>query len=267
VIKRRVVGREASRLTGEVAVPNDLRKLSDVALKGFMEQAMLDTARIHSGQSDVAAHRKSPVPTEALQPLLHEAYRRGIPPASLAEFVVQRGLEGQSVLGRLLAPPAWREFEMMAASALVQVLRSDGHAPQKCEFDAKVVGRLTARPRQVDLLLTNSSARHLVACEFKNRKGALSISAVEAFASKVRDIGANKGVVVTAGGSQSGAEAAARAHGVALFELRPISSGECQKRSPERSGEIREGAAFSFLTSGELSWVFGGSASDVVPPP
>jgi hypothetical protein len=218
---------------------------------------MLDTATLATHGINVAPRPTNPLPPTVMQPLLNEAQRRGIPLAALAEFVVQRGMAGRSALGRLLAPSTWREFEIRAASAIVAVLRNDGVVPDKVEFDAKIVGLLTGRRRQVDLLLTKHVPKHVVACEFKAHAKALTVTTVEAFSGKLRDVGANKGVMVTGKRVQAGALAAARGHEIALFQLRPMSSDDCRTRFPEHASEVLDGDGYWLFESGDLGWVFG----------
>ena len=237
-------------------LPRDLTKLSDQALKTLIEKAMLDSASIVAAGVDVAPRPKSPLSTEAMQPLLNEARRRGIPLASLAEFIVQRGVAGRSALGRVLAPPRWRDFEIRAASAIVAVLRNDGISPDEVTFDAKVKGALTSRIRQVDLMLVRHSPLHIVACEFRHHSKALAITSVEAFAGKLEDIGASKGVMVTGAGSQAGARAAANGHGIVLFSLREFAPDVVRERFPERSSEIKEGTKYWLLEHEGQTWVF-----------
>jgi len=72
-------------------------------------------------------------------------------------------------------------------------------------------------------LIQSNDPTHIVACEFRNySKNTVPVGDVEAFACKLKDIQANKGVIVTPKGYQRGAIATAKHYDIVLFKLREM---------------------------------------------
>lgn len=91
----------------------------------------------------------------------------------------------------------------------------------KVEHNAKILGRLTRKKRQIDVLI---KGKHgfldvLVEVEAKDYKRPVSITQVEGFISKIKDTGANLGVMVCSKGFTAGARARAEADNIQLFEV------------------------------------------------
>ena len=112
--------------------------------------------------------------------------------------------------------PKWKKFEKLVNA--VHAARSEG---AKVTYDDKVVGKRTGRERQIDISVRfeDSFYSYFVVVECKDYKSAVPISDVEAFKTKLEDVGADKGVMVASHGFQRGAIETAKAHNIELFTL------------------------------------------------
>jgi hypothetical protein len=115
----------------------------------------------------------------------------------------------------------WKKFEKIIAG--IHLLQAQG---AKVTFDDHVVGRRTNRKRQLDVSLrfNHSYYDYFVVVECKDYEGRVPIDELEAFRTKLEDVGAHKGIMVSSEGFQEGAEATARAYGIDLFTLTEHSS-------------------------------------------
>lgn len=120
------------------------------------------------------------------------------------------------ILAETGAQPKWKKFEKLVAA--VHKVKNDG---AQVIYDEKILGKRTSRERQVDISLRfkNTYYSHFVAIECKDFQSAVPISAVEAFKTKLEDISADKGVMVSRNGFQQGAIDTAKAYGIELFTL------------------------------------------------
>jgi Restriction endonuclease len=108
----------------------------------------------------------------------------------------------------------WKLFEKLVAA--INKVKVKG---AEVRWNEKINGRqfdVTIRFRLGDLY------EHLVVIECRDEKGRIEAEAMDAFVTKSRDAGANKGIMVSAAGFQSGAIAVAEKHGVDLFTLTEI---------------------------------------------
>jgi hypothetical protein len=117
------------------------------------------------------------------------------------------------------------------------------------------VGRVSQREIKVDLAFTLSiggGAEFLVIVECKRYNAAVSVDNIEEFHSKLDDIGAHKGIVVTTVGFQEGAIKTAKGRGIALAllttehqrgELRYVvnSAGPFEYREPVANNSLLQG--------------------------
>ncbi|TAN05723.1 MAG: hypothetical protein EPN45_09305 [Rhizobiaceae bacterium] len=80
--------------------------------------------------------------------------------------------------------------------------------------EADVEWDVTVDGRQFDVLVTHKFGMHkvIIAFEVKDKKRAVSVDQIDAFVTKVTDIGANKAVFVSTSGFQSGAIKTAKRH-------------------------------------------------------
>lgn len=112
--------------------------------------------------------------------------------------------------------PKWKKFEKLVSA--VHVARSEG---AKVTYDDKIVGKRSGRERQIDISIRfeHSFYTYFVVIECKDYKSAVPISDVEAFKTKLEDVGADKGVIVSSNNFQKGAIETAKAHNIELFTL------------------------------------------------
>jgi hypothetical protein len=110
--------------------------------------------------------------------------------------------------------PKWRDFERLAFG--IYLLRAEG---AEVTFDETVIGKLTGRPRQIDVSVRFKRAfsdyHTMVECKDER----VSIDQIESLIQKRADVGADRVVVISSGGYQEGAVKAAKAHGVDVHEL------------------------------------------------
>ncbi len=101
---------------------------------------------------------------------------------------------------------SWKEFETLISR--LQAAIAPGADVRENE---KVVGK-SGRTRQLDVTIRQTLGLYpiLVVIECKSQKRRISISQVEAFVTKLRDVAASEGVIVSRNGFSEGAKAIAR---------------------------------------------------------
>lgn len=104
----------------------------------------------------------------------------------------------------------WRQFERIIAA--IEVATSRG---AEVTWDENIEGRQF----DVTVRFTNGPHQYLTLIECKDHKNPVVVESVDAFATKTRDAKANKAVIVSASGFQSGCLDVARRHGIDLFRL------------------------------------------------
>lgn len=99
-----------------------------------------------------------------------------------------------------------------------------GQHPGKVHLDKHFLGKRTGHSHQIDVAIETAVAglEILILVECKHYKKSVEISDVLAFAQRIDDIGAHKGVLVSTVGFQEGAKKVARAHGIALVLTEPV---------------------------------------------
>lgn len=112
--------------------------------------------------------------------------------------------------------PKWRRFEKLV-SAIHKIQSDDTNVT----YDDKIIGKRTGRERQIDISIKFNHLyySYLLIIECKDYKSPVPITAVEAFRTKLEDVGADKGVMVSSSGFQQGAVETAKAYGIELFTL------------------------------------------------
>jgi restriction endonuclease Mrr len=230
-----------------------LARLDDEALIELWSTVFQDRSVLKLGEFVIEKEPKKGAPPEAIELVLKEAERRQIPLETLTNRIVTDTLSGRSSLSDVLAPTAWKHYEIQAAQAMLAVAKD---VIDSYTFDAVVTGEITGQPRQVDLLL--ATKRGTVACEFKQYPDRLvPIEKLEAFAAKMKDVGAARGVFITPCGYHKGAIATAAHHGIVLYRLRPASTDEVHRRFADRTADIRDGGRYWFLQNSDgESWLF-----------
>jgi hypothetical protein len=209
--------------------PAALRGLEDEKFIQLFATTIADRTDLREGELLIENRIKHGPPPEAIELLCAEATRRGIDTTLVTQRVAAEAMAGQSFISQLLAPASWKRYEIKAAQALLAILK-DGPIDERT-FDARVVGRITGQERQVDLMLTQRNPRHVVACEFRDYPERLiAVEKVEAFASKLRDVDANRGVLVTPCGYQPAAIATAKHYQIELFRFHEVRADEARER-------------------------------------
>lgn len=104
----------------------------------------------------------------------------------------------------------WKRFERIIAA--IEFATNRGAA---VTWDARIDGRQF----DVAIRFTNGPHDYLTLVECKDQKLPLPVEKVDAFATKARDAKANKAVVISRAGFQSGCIDVAKRHGIDLFRL------------------------------------------------
>lgn len=104
----------------------------------------------------------------------------------------------------------WRRFERLIAA--IEFATNHG---------AAVTWNVSIEGRQFDVAIrfTNGPHQYLTLIECKDQKQPLAVEKVDAFVTKARDAKANKAVIVTTAGFQSGCIEVAKRHAVDLFQV------------------------------------------------
>jgi hypothetical protein len=127
------------------------------------------------------------------------------------------------------ATPKWKEFE-----ALIAELHRTAAPDAKVEHNQTIKGKETGRNRQIDVLIRKdvdlfpARISVLIVLECKRYKRVVGIDKVEAFVTKLRDVGATQGAMVSITGFDAGARAAAARYNVTLLEYRQALDADWQ---------------------------------------
>jgi hypothetical protein len=243
---------------------NSLSKLSDQAFIEVFINAISDRSIIKTGPLEFENKIKHGAPKGSIECLLKEAERRRIPLSTIAERFAKNAFSGNSFVSDLCAPSTWKRYEIHAAGSLLKILAHENVKFDTYVFDARVAGKITKTDRQVDLLIVRENPRHVVACEFRNyQKAPISIKDVEAFISKLEDIDANKGVMFTPLGYQSGAIASAQHYGIVLFKFWEVDANELKNLYPKEATVVNLDDKYWILERDDkTSWVFSGALTE-----
>lgn len=239
--------------------PNNLQKLNEEEFIAAFCLATEDRTNLDFKAFTYENQKKNGAPPEAIDYLLAEAERRKIPLQKIAERFAQRAFSGKSFVSNLCSPKSWRKYEIHAAGAIIRLLESDGLTLDKIEYDAKIIGQVTKSERQVDLLLKKESPkRHYVGCEVKNYEtGRVSVEKVEAFASKMKDISVDHGVMISPNGFQQSAITTAAHYQITLFSFREL-LGKDVPGDLKAQGSLNENELYWVLEHDQQKWIFGG---------
>jgi len=238
-----------------------LKKLNERDFIEVFATAIADRTILNTGTFEFENKIKHGAPKNSIDLLLKEAERRKIPLSSIAKKFAGNTFSGKSFISDICAPSSWKRYEIHSAGALLTILRGENVDFSNYEFDARINGIISKRERQVDLLLTRESPKHIVACEFRNfQKTKISIDAVEAFNTKLHDIDANKGVMLTPIGYQAGAITTSNHYGIVLFTFREIDGSKLLGIHPEKSSQISLDKKYWLLEKdSNQRWVFNGT--------
>jgi hypothetical protein len=118
--------------------------------------------------------------------------------------------------------PKWKQFEKLVAK-IHELFSNDA----KITVNDKVIGKRTGQEREIDISIKFAQGfyEYFLAIECKDYKKPVSIDKIEAFSTKLQDIGANKGIVVSSKGFQEGAIKSAGVNDIELYTFEEIISG------------------------------------------
>jgi len=235
-----------------------LEKLSDEEFIDAFVLATEERADLKDGNLIIERKLKNGAPENSIELCLNEARRRQIPIDAVAKKIADRAVAGESFIGTLIKTKKWKRFEIMAAKAVGIWLESGGIKVDKVDFDARIQGGISRSPRQIDVWLEKSSPRHVVAVECKDYSTSISIEKIEAFHSKLEDVGADKGVFITKSGFQQGAKAAADRYGIILmtFKLVDKKNPPAELNAKQRSDLRSMKGDMWCLRHNDSSWYF-----------
>lgn len=242
--------------------PEKLAALSDEAFISAFVLAIEDRTNLRDGDLTIENKVKKGAPPESVEMCLREAARREIPQSAIAQRIAARAKQGKSFISNVVAPATWREYEIQAAKAILAWVQQDGIKLDRIDFDARLVGRVTKSERQIDLWLESFSPAHSVAVECKDyNSSSIAVDKLEAFRTKLEDVGAKKGLFVTRNGYQRSSMATAQYYGIVLLTFDKVDKDNPPKDLNEQQrSEIRSTQNdFWCLRHGEAAWYFGGN--------
>lgn len=115
-----------------------------------------------------------------------------------------------------MSDPKWKKFEK-----IVYKMQKDLAKDAKVTHDDKVDGRDSKTPRQIDVSIRRKIGQYniFVAVECKDLKKPVDVKEVESFATKLKDVQANKGAIVSSSGFSKAAIKIAKTHQIDTFTL------------------------------------------------
>lgn len=116
----------------------------------------------------------------------------------------------------MMSKPRWKKFE-----ELVAVVQKRLSPNAVVKHDDKIVGKKSGTPRQIDVSIRDIIGEFdiLIVIECRDQKTPVGIPDIEQFATKVLDVGAHKGAIISASGYTSTAPEYAKAVGLNLYRL------------------------------------------------
>jgi hypothetical protein len=121
--------------------------------------------------------------------------------------------------------PDWRKLEK-----LVAVIQQELAPDAKVEHNVTRRGRVTGAERQIDVLMTQKIGQFemIIVIDCKDYKVKVDTKGVGEFKELVDDVGAHKGVLVSAKGFSPAAHKTAEAYQIELY--RPVDTGDYKWR-------------------------------------
>lgn len=110
----------------------------------------------------------------------------------------------------------WKKFEELAYS-IQKELAGDA----EIKLDDSIIGKDSKKSRQIDISIRKIISPHkiLIVIDCKDYKTPVDVNVVEEFATKLRDVMANKGAIISANGFTEAAINLALAYGIDTFRL------------------------------------------------
>jgi|GEM_PF-1634763 len=239
---------------------DNLQKLSDSELIELASSAISDRTDLRVGSLIIENKKEKIAPKESFDLILKETEKRKIPLERIAQHFSDNAFRGNNFASNLVAPTNWKRYEIHISDAIVQLLKMEGIKLDKAEYDARILGIYSKGIRRIDLLLTKFQPKHIVACEFKDyHRTKISIDRVESFVHKIKDVCANRGVMVSCRGFQKSAINVAKANSIVLFVFSEHSYDEMLKMYPNRASQLKSDGCYWILKDyDDHEWVFEG---------
>jgi restriction endonuclease len=117
--------------------------------------------------------------------------------------------------------PKWKKFEKIVTG--IHILTSEG---AEVKFDDHIMGKRSGRNRQIDasIRFKHGLYDYLAIVECKDYGSRVPMEKVEAFHTKMKDVGARHGIMVSPHGFQEGAITTAKFYDIELFTLEEVKS-------------------------------------------
>lgn len=162
--------------------------------------------------------------------LWHELTNRGYSDTDILECdgnILEQCNFFAGLMKQLRGEKKWRKFEKLVAG-----IHLPGEAGTKVKFDDTIADKRTGRPRQIDVSVSSNQSfySHLVIIECKDKTRKVTVEWIEGFRSKIEDVGAQKGVMVSPTGFTEGAVQKAKSYGIDLFTLTPQLTGWVKRK-------------------------------------
>lgn len=153
--------------------------------------------------------------TNSMNELFARGYKYEEVLSSIGNIIKVEGLL-DDIYQELGKEPKWKKFEKIIAG--IHMLNAEG---AKVKFNDHIIGKRTRRKRQIDVSLRfrHGYYEYLAIIECKDFKTKVPVKEVEAFRTKIEDVGAQKGIMVSPKGFQKGATKAAETFNIDLFTL------------------------------------------------
>lgn len=156
--------------------------------------------------------------------MLHALEGRGYTREEVIEALARIARESgmmDDLLKEMGKDPKWKQFEKIVAG--IHILQSEG---AEVKFDDHIMGKRSGRNRQIDVSIRFKQAYYdyLTIIECKDYGSRVPMEKVEAFHTKMKDVGAMHGIIVSPHGFQEGAITTARFYDIELFTLAEVKS-------------------------------------------
>lgn len=112
--------------------------------------------------------------------------------------------------------PKWKKFEKLAYSIQKELAKD-----ADIKLDDYIIGKNSQKSRQIDISIRQTISPHniLIVIDCKDYKTPIDVNIIEEFATKLRDVMANKGAIISASGFTEAAINIASAYGIDTFRL------------------------------------------------
>ena len=123
-----------------------------------------------------------------------------------------------------MADPKWKKFEKLIHALHTQLAPTGAIVT----YDDHIMGLESGTERQIDISIrvTISGYSILIIIECKDWADPIGVEEMDAFSTKLKDVGANKGVIVSATGFTQPAQTAARVRGIETRRYFDTEGGE-----------------------------------------